>query len=108
MRNGAKINAYVAFDTLNYCKNLVDAGMDEKVAEVQAEMNAQIIANIMQDQVITKKDVAEIKKEIHSLRFEAKHDLHELEKRLYAFIAKAIAWSIGILGAIQGALHFVR
>jgi septal ring factor EnvC (AmiA/AmiB activator) len=60
----------VPFDTLEYSKILIDAGMDRPLAEAQAEAQVKIIASLMQNTLATKDDTKEIKDEITDVRNE--------------------------------------
>lgn len=64
------------------------------------------------DDYATKKDLYdlshEITMEMKDLKLENKLGLNELEKRLYAFIAKSVTFTIGTLAALQSLFHFVK
>lgn len=57
------MNQTAVFDTLRYAKKLQQAGFTEEQAAVQAEAIREIIA----DNLVTKTDVLEIKREIKAL-----------------------------------------
>ena len=61
----------ITFDTLAYSKKLRAVGVDEKQAEVQAEA----LAEIIEDKLVTKRDLKE-------LEVNLQHDIKELELRL--------------------------
>lgn len=111
-----KPSTHIPFDTLAYSNKLKQAGMDAKLAEVQTEMNAQILQSIMEDQVVTKKDIldlrTEAKNQIIEIRQETKADLHQLDKKLSEKIAESGWRVILILGSIQalvlGILSYVK
>ncbi|MBI4083707.1 MAG: DUF1640 domain-containing protein [Candidatus Lambdaproteobacteria bacterium] len=107
------------FDTHAYVKRLIAAGMPEAQAEVQA----QALAEIVLAQVATKDDlrqaVAELKRDIGSLRDELKRDgaslRDELKRdielvetrlggRLEAELRKQLIWFFGMLVVLGGAL----
>lgn len=60
----------VAFDSLDYSKQLIDAGMSAKIAEIQAKMQVEILKNML-----TKYD-------LDAHRFATTQDLLVLEQRL--------------------------
>ena len=66
--------ANLAFDTHKYVKRLTAVGMPEKQAEVIAYEQRSLI----EDQLATKHDIAEVKRDIEELRAEVKHDIEEL------------------------------
>lgn len=98
-------NTHYPFDTLAYSNKLKQAGMDAKLAEVQAEMNSQIFGTIIEDQTVTKKDLFNFREEnkanINDLRHEAKSDIISVEKRLIDKISESSWRVIFILGSMQ-------
>ena len=77
------------FDTLMYAKKLREAGVPEKQAEIQAEA----LLEIMENNVATKSDLTELKKEF-------KMDLKELEYKLIIKMGAMFGLTIGVLAAI--------
>ena len=80
----------IAFDTLNFANKLKDAGMSEKLADVQAEETAKILNDLTTNQLVTKSD------------------LKELEMKMYGFMVKVAMFTVGILGGLQTLFHFVK
>jgi hypothetical protein len=74
----------IAFDTLAYAKKLKLVGFTEEQAEVQAEALAQII----DERLATKKDILELKRDMKEMELRLKHDL---TIRLGAMLAAGIA-----------------
>ncbi len=75
----------IPFDTLSYAKKLVAAGFTQEQAEVQAET----FLSIVQDQLVSKRDLKEVEKtlefKIETVRRETENvrkELKETEKRL--------------------------
>lgn len=68
----------IAFDTLSYANKLINAGFTKEQAEVQAEA----IAELINDNIATKRD------------------LQELEYKLLLKIGAMLAASIGIITAL--------
>ncbi len=68
----------IAFDTLAYAKKLKKVGFTEEQAEVQAEALAQII----DERLATKKDIVELKRDIKELENSLRRDMKEMELRL--------------------------
>jgi len=65
----------VVFDTLSYAKKLKAAGFTEEQAEVQAEA----LAEIVDERLATKQDILELKRDIKELETTLKRDMKELE-----------------------------
>lgn len=74
----------MAFDTLAYSKRLIEVGVPQRQAEVQAETFAEII----EDSVATKQDIQEINRELREMELRLKQ---ELTIRLGAMMATSIA-----------------
>jgi len=66
------------FDTHAFVKRLTGAGMPETQAEVLAEEQVRLI----NERLATKRDIAELKRDLMELKTELKRDLKELETRL--------------------------
>lgn len=81
--------ATIVFDTYLYIKKLRAVGFTEEQAAVQAEA----IADLINDQLATKKDLAE-------LEIALRRDLKELEYRLTIKLGAMIAASIAIVAAL--------
>lgn len=61
----------LVFDTLQYAKKLREAGVSEQQAEVQAEA----LAEIIEDNVASKIDLKELAMQLNLRMAELKHDL---------------------------------
>ncbi|MBF0421059.1 MAG: hypothetical protein HQL78_12935 [Magnetococcales bacterium] len=68
----------IAFDTHAYVKKLREAGVNEQQAEVQAEA----LVDLVEDRLATKRDVADLKRDIESIRAELKRDIKELDGKI--------------------------
>ncbi len=68
----------VAFDTLTYAKKLRDAGFTQEQAEVQAHA----LADIVEERLATKQDIATLHHAIKELETSLRHDMKELETSL--------------------------
>lgn len=73
------IHTSIMFDTLQYSKKLRNAGFTEKQAEIQAEAFAEII----EDKLVTKKDLKDaeigLKQDIKNLEIATKQAIKNLE-----------------------------
>ena len=88
--------AKLAFDTHKYVKRLTDAGMPEKQAEVIAYEQRSLI----EDQLATKQDIAEVKRDIEELRAEVKRDIKESEQRLIIRLGGMMIAGFGVVAAL--------
>ena len=77
--------ATLAFDTLAYSKKLKAAGVPEKQAEVQAEA----LAEIIEERLATKQDIMMLRR-----------DMKELEMRLTIRLGIMMAASIAIVATL--------
>jgi uncharacterized protein YdhG (YjbR/CyaY superfamily) len=68
----------IPIDTLAYAKRLIQAGMPQQQAEVQA----QVLKEIIDNNLATKKDIAEVKAEIEKVRAELKADIERVKADL--------------------------
>ncbi len=68
----------VAFDTLEYAKELEAAGFTTQQAEVQAKD----LARVVDERLATKTDVAALKSDIEAVKVEIQRDMKALEERL--------------------------
>jgi len=75
----------VAFDTLAYAKKLKEAGFTEQQAEAQAEA----LAEIVNERLATKQDIAELRR-----------DLQDLEYRLTIRLGAMLAIAITLVAAL--------
>jgi hypothetical protein len=117
--NKESVMGAIAFDTLAYAKKLKAVGVPEEQAEVQAET----IAEVMDERMATKRDSDDLEMRLKAESDATKRDLGELEMRLKADlrleieklrgeVAKEIAitkadlvrWQIGLAFGIIGIL----
>jgi uncharacterized protein YdhG (YjbR/CyaY superfamily) len=109
----------IPIDTLAYAKRLIQAGMPQQQAEVQA----QVLKEIIDNNLATKKDIAEVKADIERVRAELKADIErvkadiervraELKVDIAKVKADIIKWIMGMLIAqsavIVGLLQILK
>jgi hypothetical protein len=82
------------FNAIVYAKKLKDAGLPEKVADIQAEE----LSNIISHDLATKKDLLVNTDTI-------KNEIKVMEYQLKAFMIKSMISSITLIGGIQAILH---
>ncbi len=95
-KRGFEMSHAMAFDTLAYAKKLKEAGFTEKQAEVQAE----ILFEIVDEQLATKQDIMGLERQIKELEMATKRDIKELEMRLTIRLGIMIAASITIVAVL--------
>ncbi len=117
------MKANVMFDTLAYANKLKAAGVDPKAAEVQAEANAEMVATLLENTLVTKKDLAEVrialnqdiaevraelKQDIAEVRAELKQDIAQLETRLTLRLGGIMVGTMTVATTILSVLHFAH
>ena len=60
----------IPFDTLAFANKLKEAGLEPKIAEAQAELQAAVMTELATNQLATKKDIQEVRLGIQELKFE--------------------------------------
>jgi len=99
----------ITFDTLAYANKLKNAGMEHKLAETQAEVQAELLASLMDDQLATKQDIKDLRKEVHSeikgIRHEMIAELLAMESRLLVKLGGITVTGIGLLATLFTILH---
>jgi len=86
----------VAFDTLTYAKKLRDAGFTQEQAEVQAHA----LADIVEERLATKQDIATLHRDIKELETSLHRDMKDMEYRMTIRLGAMLAVSITIMGAL--------
>lgn len=90
----------LAFDTHAYVKKLVTVGVSEAQAEVQAETLTELLDN----NLATKRDLRELetslKRDIKELEASARRDIKELEMRLTIRLGAIMAGGIAIVATL--------
>src|SRR5947208_17090608 len=84
------------FDTLQYVKRLREAGVGEKVAEVQAEALKEVIDN----NLATKGDIYDLKRDIEITRSDLKRDVELIKKDLTIRMGSMLSVAIGVIGVL--------
>ena len=81
--------ARIAFDTLAYAKRLKEAGVPERQAEVQAEA----MADLVEERLVTKRDLKDSEERLGNR-------MSELEYRLTVRLGSMIVVAVSILAAL--------
>ncbi len=79
----------IAFDTLAYAKRLKEAGVPERQAEVQAEAMAELV----EERLATKQDLKEIEVSL-------KYEIKEMEMRMTIRLGGMIVLAIGVVATL--------
>lgn len=79
----------IAFDTLAYAKRLKQAGVPEQQAEVQAEAMAELV----EERIATKRDLKELEERISNR-------LNELEYKITLRLGSLIVVAVGIVATL--------
>jgi hypothetical protein len=90
----------VTFDTLQYAKKLKEAGFNEAQAEIQAEA----LRDIIEDNIATKRDLYDLEKnltiKIGDLEKNLTIKIGDLEKNLIIKVGSIIIGSASVLGIL--------
>lgn len=98
----------LAFDTHASVKKLKDAGFTEQQAEAQVEVLVEIIESnlvtkrdLKEVEAALKLDIAEVKRDVEALRLATKHDLEVLKQELRAEMWRIVgAQTIVLIGVM--------
>ncbi|MGH8651043.1 MAG: hypothetical protein ACREYE_02175, partial [Gammaproteobacteria bacterium] len=74
----------IAFDTLKFAKRLKEAGFTEQQAEALATAEAEFV----QENLATKQDILELKRDIKEVEAALKRDIKELDVKIEQFRAE--------------------
>ena len=86
----------LAFDTHAFVKELTHAGMPEQQAEVLAKQQKQLL----DEQLATKQDIFEVKRDITELRAEVKRDIAEASRNTIKWIAGLLIGQAALIVAL--------
>lgn len=82
-----KMMTMVHFDTLQYAKNLEKSGFSQKQAEALARVNQEALSKSLDSTLATKKDVTDLKDEIHknvsTFKEEMRNDMTDLKGEIH-------------------------
>jgi len=81
--------ASITFDTLSYSKKLRSTGISEQ----QAEVHAEALAEIIQNNLVTKQDLDQLKLEI-------RYEMQQLELRITIKLGTLITIAIGVVATL--------
>lgn len=83
-------------DTLMYVKKLEASGVPRELAELQV----QIMTDIVDQNYATKQDFKDLRQEMKELRIELKHDMARLEDRLTIKLGSMMVVMVAVLATI--------
>lgn len=81
------------FDTLAYANKLKAAGLDPRIAEAQAELQATVLSELTTNQLASKKDLQELKLELQL-------DISKLKNELIIKLGGIVVACTAILGTL--------
>jgi hypothetical protein len=87
-------NSAIVFDTLRYANKLKAAGVPEKQAEIQAET----LAEIIDENLATKHDIELIRRDIKELELKLEAKINSLETKL---LIKLGGLMLGVIALLQ-------
>ena len=90
------MSSTLVFDTLAYARKLKAAGFTEEQAELQAEA----LAEIVDERLATKQDILALKRDIKELESNLKRDMKELDMRLTTRLGTIMAISIAVVATL--------
>lgn len=92
-----------AFDTHTFVKELTQVGMSEQQAEVLANQQKQLLEEQLaskQDIAEVKRDIAEVKRDIKELETALKRDIKELESKLTIKLGGMLIVGISVIATL--------
>jgi len=96
------------FDTLSYLESLIDIGVPENQAKLQAKALSRAFKS---NDLATKADITELKigtkADIAELKIGTKADIAELKTEIAAMELRIIKWQIGGTGLVIAAIRFL-
>ena len=86
----------IAFDTLAFANKLKAAGVPER----QAETHAEAIASLVNEQMATKRDLAELEATLRRDLADVRRDMKELEMRLTIRLGTMMVIAVGVVATL--------
>jgi uncharacterized protein Yka (UPF0111/DUF47 family) len=97
----------LAFDTLKFAKRLKEAGFTEQQAEALAHAGAELIGQNLatkQDIADLKRDIKELEVKIEQIRSDLARDLKDLEYRMTIKLGTMMVVAVGAMAALTRVL----
>lgn len=94
-------NITMPFDTLRYSKNLINAGFTPQQAEAQAEA----LKDVIDENLATKRDLFEVKRDLETAIHNVELKLKELELRMTIKLGGMLVGGIGGLVVLMKLFH---
>lgn len=95
----------VLFDTLNYCSDLVDGGIDRLHAEAISKATSKVIKQTVTSELASREDVLQIRLEICKAKDDLTKYINSNAWRTISLLATFQTLVIGAFGVIQYLLH---
>ncbi len=101
----------VAFDTLKLAKRLKEAGFSEQQAEALAEAEAELfettlatkqdIADLKREiETVRTKDIADLKREIETVRTKLEYEIRAAEQRMLIKLGSLMVIAVGVVATL--------
>lgn len=85
------------FNSLRYTKKLEEVGF----TRIQAEISIEILMEIMQENLVTKHDLLDLKNEMNLKFIDVIHKLEKLESKMTIKLGAMLVTAIALMTAIQ-------
>ncbi len=91
--------ALPAFDTHAYVKRLKAAGFNEKQAEAQAELQADVLSSLITEKLATKDDIVSLENRMKQEFSDLKHEFSDLKQDFIHLRGEfnLVRWMLGFL-----------
>ncbi len=97
-----RVMSAVTFDTLKFARRLQAAGMDQRLAEEQAEALAEAleVKEVNLQALATKADMADLRKDMQRMEADLRKDMQLLEQRLTIKLGAMLAVAVGAVATL--------
>jgi len=89
----------VTFDTLKFARRLQAAGMDQRLAEEQAEALAEAL-EVNRQALATKADMADLRKDMQRMEADLRKDVQRMEQRLTIKLGAMLVVAVGAVATL--------
>ena len=93
------VTTAVTFDTLKFAWRLQAAGMDQRLAEEQAEALAEAL-EVNRQALATKADMADLRKDMQRMEADLRKDMQRMEQRLTIKLGAMLVVAVGAVATL--------
>jgi len=86
----------LVFDTLDYSEKLQSVGFTKEQAKVQAES----LKEILDENIATKRDIFDLKRDIKEMEVKVERDIKEMETRLILPLGTMMVVAVGTVATL--------